>query len=93
MSEVEKRLPVDSQEASEIVVEGLFCTFGNRTALDGLTARIAGGRITGLVGPDGAGKTTLLRLFCGLLAPTAGRISVCGHDTAEDADAIHERVG
>lgn len=93
MSEVEKRLPLDSQEASEIVVEGLFCTFGNRTALDGLTARIAGGRITGLVGPDGAGKTTLLRLFCALLAPTAGRISVCGHDTAEDADAIHERVG
>ena len=93
MSEVEKRQPLDSQEASEIVVEGLVRTFGNRTALDGLTARIAGGRITGLVGPDGAGKTTLLRLFCGLLAPTAGRISVCGHDTTEDADAIHERVG
>lgn len=93
MSEVEKRQPLDSQEASEIVVEGLVRTFGNRTALDGLTARIAGGQITGLVGPDGAGKTTLLRLFCGLLAPTAGRVSVCGHDTAEDADAIHERVG
>ena len=93
MSEVEKRQPLDSQEASEIVVEGLVRTFGNRTALDGLTARIAGGQITGLVGPDGAGKTTLLRLFCGLLAPTAGRVSVCGCDTAEDADAIHERVG
>ena len=93
MSELEKRQPLDSQEASEIVVEGLVRTFGNRAALDGLTARIAGGQITGLVGPDGAGKTTLLRLFCGLLAPTAGRVSVCGHDTAEDADAIHERVG
>lgn len=93
MSELEKRQPLNSQEASEIVVEGLVRTFGNRTALDGLTARIAGGQITGLVGPDGAGKTTLLRLFCGLLAPTAGRVSVCGHDTAEDADAIHERVG
>ena len=93
MSEVEKRLPLDSQEASEIVVEGLVRTFGKRTALDGITARIGGGRITGLVGPDGAGKTTLLRLFCGLLAPTAGRVSVCGCDTAEDADAIHERVG
>ena len=93
MSEVEKRLPLDSQEASEIVVEGLVRTFGKRTALDGITARIGGGRITGLVGPDGAGKTTLLRLFCGLLAPTAGRVSVCGCDTAKDADAIHERVG
>ena len=93
MSEVGKRLPIDSQKTSEIVVEGLVRTFGNRAALDGLTARIGGGRITGLVGPDGAGKTTLLRLFCGLLAPTAGRVSVCGCDTAKDADAIHERVG
>ena len=93
MSEVGKRLPIDSQKTSEIVVEGLVRTFGKRTALDGITARIGGGRITGLVGPDGAGKTTLLRLFCGLLAPTAGRVSVCGCDTAEDADAIHERVG
>ena len=53
MSEVGKRLPIDSQKTSEIVVEGLVRTFGNRAALDGLTARIGGERITGLVGPDG----------------------------------------
>jgi ABC-type multidrug transport system ATPase subunit len=40
-------------------------------AVDGLTARVEAGRVTGLVGPDGAGKTTLLRLFAGLLLPTA----------------------
>lgn len=83
-----------AEERTQIVVEGLVRSFGpGRPAIGGLTARITGGRITGLVGPDGAGKTTLLRLICGLLLPTGGRISVCGHDTASDAPAVHERVG
>ena len=96
MSPAEKRPtaePSFGSDGSEVVIEGLVRTFGRRTALDGITARIAGGRITGLVGPDGAGKTTLLRLLCGLLAPTGGRVTVCGYNTAADADAIHERVG
>ena len=50
-------------------------------AIDGIGAAIAPGCITGLVGPDGAGKSTLLRLMDGLLAPDAGRITVCGFDT------------
>ena len=93
MSPAEKRPPAERFSGSQVVVEGLVRTFGRRAALDGITARIAGGRITGLVGPDGAGKTTLLRLLCGLLAPTGGRVTVCGYDTAADTDAIHERVG
>ncbi len=93
MSPSEKRPPAERFSGSQVVVEGLVRTFGRRIALDGITARVAGGRITGLVGPDGAGKTTLLRLLCGLLTPTGGRVTVCGYDTAADADAIHERVG
>ena len=93
MSPAEKRPPAERFSGSQVVVEGLVRTFGRRIALDGITARVAGGRITGLVGPDGAGKTTLLRLLCGLLTPTGGRVTVCGYDTAADADAIHERVG
>jgi ABC-type nitrate/sulfonate/bicarbonate transport system ATPase subunit len=45
-------------------------------AIDGLTARIEPGRVTGLVGPDAAGKTTLLRLFAGLLLPSDGLLTV-----------------
>jgi ABC-2 type transport system ATP-binding protein len=41
-------------------------------ALDGVSAAIRGGEITGLVGPDGAGKTTLIRLMTGLMVPEAG---------------------
>ncbi|MBP6951232.1 MAG: ABC transporter ATP-binding protein [Alphaproteobacteria bacterium] len=64
-----------------------------RPALDGLTASIRKGIITGLVGPDAAGKTTLIRLIAGLLLPTQGHIHVLGLDTKIDADRLHEITG
>ena len=82
-----------------VVIEGLRHAFpgarGARShlALDDITASIQSGIITGLVGPDAAGKTTLLRLIAGLLLPTAGRISVLGHDMAHDATAAHPMIG
>ena len=62
-------------------------------ALDGVSATVAPGMITGVVGPDGAGKTTLLRLLAGLLRPSAGRVTVLGHDMATDAQAAHDVIG
>ena len=62
-------------------------------ALDDVSATVAAGMITGVVGPDGAGKTTLLRLLAGLLAPTAGKVTVLGHDMATDAQAAHGAIG
>jgi len=62
-------------------------------ALDAISARIAAGRITGLVGPDGAGKTTLIRLITGLLVPSEGTISALGFDTRTQAQSIHAAVG
>ncbi|MDR2175601.1 MAG: ATP-binding cassette domain-containing protein [Synergistaceae bacterium] len=79
-----------------IIVENVTRTFGSgagKPALKKVTAKIEAGRVTGLVGPDGAGKTTLLRLFCGLLLPGEGRVSVLGLDTVAESGAIHARVG
>jgi ABC-2 type transport system ATP-binding protein len=39
---------------------------------------VPAGKVVGLVGPNGAGKTTFLHLAVGLLAPSAGAISVLG---------------
>jgi ABC-2 type transport system ATP-binding protein len=82
-----------------VVIEGLRHEFPAprgatvHPALDRISATIQPGIITGLVGPDAAGKTTLLRLVAGLLRPTAGRITVLGHDMARDATAAHPVIG
>jgi ABC-2 type transport system ATP-binding protein len=57
---------------------GLGKRYGRRSALNDCTLSIPAGRVAGLVGPNGAGKSTLLHLAVGLLAPTAGSISVLG---------------
>ncbi len=40
------------------------------------------GAFVALMGPSGSGKTTLLNLFAGIDRPTAGSLSVDGHDIA-----------
>ncbi|MCJ2181440.1 ATP-binding cassette domain-containing protein [Novosphingobium sp. 1949] len=61
-------------------------------ALGGVSFEVAAGRLTALVGPDGAGKTTLMRLMAGLLHPDGGSLSVLGHDTRREAQAIQNRI-
>ena len=70
----------DNGTAHEYAVqmEGLSRAFGKVTALDGITANIRKGGITGLVGPDAAGKTTLMRIMAGLLPQDTGSIRIFG---------------
>src|SRR6476660_6360310 len=49
---------------------------GQLVAADRLTLDVPDGEVFGLVGPNGAGKTTTLKMICGLMLPTAGRITV-----------------
>ena len=77
------------------IVENLTKRFApdGPPALDALSFKIGGGRVTGVVGPDGAGKTTLMRLLAGLLAPSQGHATVCGYDTIKDALGLHHAIG
>lgn len=76
-----------------IQLTGLTKRFGERVALNAISATIPTGGITGLVGPDGAGKSTLLRLLAGLLVPEAGEIRVLGLDPVREGDALRQRLG
>ena len=59
-------------------------SFGDRTALDGVSFDIAPGVITGLLGPNGAGKTTLLRIMLGVLSPDRGQVRYNDHPVGEE---------
>jgi ABC-type multidrug transport system ATPase subunit len=48
-------------------------------ALRDVSLSVHRGQIVGLIGPNGAGKSTLLNLIAGLILPTEGRVTVCGH--------------
>jgi ABC-2 type transport system ATP-binding protein len=61
-----------------IEVTELRKRYRKTTAVDGLTFRIADGRITGFLGPNGAGKTTTLRILLGLVLPTSGSARIGG---------------
>jgi ABC-type multidrug transport system ATPase subunit len=79
----------------EAVVEadGLTRKFGDFTAADHVSFRIARGEIFGLLGPNGAGKSTTFKMMCGLLRPTAGRARVAGLDLYHAAGAARARLG
>jgi ABC-2 type transport system ATP-binding protein len=53
-------------------------------ALDRVSLDIEEGEFFGLLGPNGAGKTTMISILAGLSRPTAGRVSVLGHDVQLD---------
>ncbi|MEX2219582.1 MAG: ABC transporter ATP-binding protein [Phycisphaerales bacterium] len=62
--------------------EAGFAYHPSRPVLRGIGAGLAPGALTVIVGPNGAGKSTLLRLMAGVLRPTAGRVTLDGHDVS-----------
>jgi NitT/TauT family transport system ATP-binding protein len=78
---------------SEIVLAGVSKTYrtrdGDVPSLRPLDFRINEGEFFVVVGPSGCGKSTLLKLISGLLAPTAGEITVSG----EKVTRPHGNVG
>lgn len=53
--------------------------YGDMVALHPLELTLDAGETVALIGPNGAGKTTFLLVATGLLEPSAGGVSVCGH--------------
>jgi zinc/manganese transport system ATP-binding protein len=74
--------PPRASPAAVLAVDGLSVRLGGRDVLRDVRFSIGPGEFVGLIGSNGAGKTTLLKVILGLLAPTAGTVSVCGEPRA-----------
>jgi ABC-2 type transport system ATP-binding protein len=78
-----------------VTTEGLTKRYGTTTALDDVDLTLGTG-VTGLLGPNGAGKTTLIRMLTTAIAPTAGRITVLGHEatgSGRDRTQVRRHLG
>ena len=76
-----------------ITARGLTRRFGDVLAVDGVDLDVPAQQIYGFLGPNGSGKSTTIRMMCGLLRPTAGSVTVLGHDAAKEAETVRLRLG
>ncbi len=74
-------------------VSGLTKSFGKFTAVNNLNLNLRRGEVFGFLGPNGAGKSTTVGMVLGLIAPTAGAISLFGRDFFHDHWAALRRIG
>ncbi|MEK6533329.1 MAG: ATP-binding cassette domain-containing protein, partial [Nitrospirota bacterium] len=73
-------------------VRNLTKTFGDFTAVNGISFALQPGEILGVLGPNGAGKTTTMHMLLGLITPTSGTISMFGMDLEAHREVILQRV-
>jgi len=74
-------------------VEGLSRFYGPLQAVKPISFEVRQGEVLGFLGPNGAGKTTTMQMLTGNLAPSAGSVTIAGHDLLEDPRAAKAAVG
>ena len=75
-------------------ISGLGKTYkSGHKALSDVDLSINKGEIFALLGPNGAGKTTMISIVCGIVTPSAGTVTVGGHDHARDYRAARAMIG
>src|SRR3954470_20408183 len=76
-----------------IQVRDLTKTFGDVTAVAGVTFDVRPGEIFAFLGPNGAGKTTTIQMLTTLLRPTGGAIAIDGLDPGAPPRDVRRRFG
>ena len=76
-----------------IRIDNLTKTFGQFTAVNGLSFSVAPGEVLGFLGPNGAGKSTTMKMITGFMAPTSGKVTVFGHDATEHPLKAKQLIG
>lgn len=73
-----------------IELQQLTKRYGEKLAVDAISATIQPGVVTGFLGPNGAGKSTTMRMILGLDRPTAGVALVNGRPYVDSPAPLAE---
>jgi ABC-2 type transport system ATP-binding protein len=76
-----------------IEIRNLSKRYGALTAVDDISFTVSPGQVLGFLGPNGAGKSTTMKMITGFLTPTAGSVSVSGHDVETNPLAAKACMG
>ncbi|MEN3337763.1 MAG: type transport system ATP-binding protein, partial [Acidobacteriota bacterium] len=76
-----------------IHVRDLVKTFGDFTAVNGISFDVRQGEIFAFLGPNGAGKTTTIQMLTTMLAPTSGTMALDGLDPTARQHEVRRRFG
>ncbi len=76
-----------------ITTKNLSKRYGEILAVDDLTFSVSPGEVLGFLGANGAGKSTTMRMIAGFVAPSAGSVTVCGHDIEQAPVAAKSCMG
>jgi ABC-2 type transport system ATP-binding protein len=86
-------LPSLQEAPTAVAVNGLGHRYGRRTALDGISFKIAAGEIFGFLGPNGGGKSTLFRILSTLMPASQGTVELGGQDPRRDLKRARRGLG
>lgn len=78
---------------SMIEVRNVTKKFGDFTAVSDVSFSVKPGELFALLGPNGAGKSTTIKMLTTLLRPTAGQLSLNGHDVIKQQHAVRKSFG
>ncbi len=79
---------------NQIIIKNLSKIYDNGfKALKNINLDIKKGEIFAMLGPNGAGKTTLISIICGIVKPSAGKVTVEKFDIIKDYRETRSRIG
>ena len=76
-----------------IKIDNLRKSYGDFTAVDGISFSVKPGEVLGFLGPNGAGKSTTMKMVTGFIRPTSGSVSVFNHDIEKDPISAKSLIG
>jgi branched-chain amino acid transport system ATP-binding protein len=76
-----------------LTIQNLHVGYGKVDVLQGICIEVPRGKVVTRIGSDGAGKTTTVRAASGMIAPTAGEITLNGQRIAGKESHHIARLG